>query len=166
MRSKWLDWKPGVEIIEKGPDPEPTKPSKPGFVGFEGSLPGTFSITRESSGRTQTRSVSRATIPAGGILLAPRYDGGGKPLASVPNCWCCKTPYQLDRLQESKGKTHAWLKPGCGCLDKPQALACCGLCVEHCRCRKRDGNAQTELNPSSKSQEHDFGTPTNDGDSR
>lgn len=78
---------------------------------------------------------AKPTLPSGAVLLAPRYDGYGRPLKAVPQCWCCRTPWELERVQEWKGETLAWLKPGCGCLDAPQALACCGLCVEHCCCR-------------------------------
>ena len=74
-------------------------------------------------------------IPTNAVLLAPRYNGNSNPLASIPKCWCCKALWELDKATESKGKTYAWLKPGCGCLDAPQALACCGLCVDHCRCK-------------------------------
>ena len=148
MRSKWLDWKPVVEIIEKTPDHEASKPTKPSCEGFVGTSPETFSITRApcdpeimKKGRgpepsKPTKPPSRADIPTGVVLVAPRYCGDSKPLASVPKCWCCGETYTLDRLQESKSQTYAWLKPGCGCLDVPQALACCGLCVEHCRCRQ------------------------------
>ena len=76
-------------------------------------------------------------IPAGAVLLAPRYDGVGRPLAAVPACWCCKTTWRLKRLQEWRGKPYAFLEPACGCLDAPQALGCCGLCTDHCRCRKK-----------------------------
>src|SRR5437879_10605313 len=89
------------------------------------------------------REISTA-IPAGAVLLAPRYDGTGKPLAGVPRCWCCAALWVLDRVRESEGETIAWLEPGCACLDTPQALACCGLCVEHCHGRKRDGKAEAE----------------------
>ncbi len=81
-------------------------------------------------------------IPATAVLLAPRYDS--KPLASVPNCWCCKAPWELDKLMDSKGKTYAWLKPACACLDVPQALGCCCLCVEHCRCARPGGEESGE----------------------
>jgi hypothetical protein len=37
MRSKWLDWKPNDEIIEKSGRAYPTKPTKPNSVGFEGT---------------------------------------------------------------------------------------------------------------------------------
>ena len=86
---------------------------------------------------TSATGECQPPIPTGAILYAPRYDGAGKPLASVPCCWCCRTPWKLDRLHEWKGKLYAWLKPGCGCLDVPQALACRGLCVEHCHCDQR-----------------------------
>jgi len=103
-------------------------------------------------------------IPSGAILLAPRYDGASKPLASVPNCWCCKTPYQLDRLQESKGRTYAWLEPACGCLDAPQALACCGLCVEHCQCQGR--KAEPGSKGAQKTTSNLFRTPQGNGGSQ
>jgi hypothetical protein len=46
MRSKWLDWPHVPEIIEKGPDAEPTKPSKAGSVGFVCATPGASPIIR------------------------------------------------------------------------------------------------------------------------
>jgi hypothetical protein len=98
-------------------------------------------------------------IPAGAILMAPRFDGGGRPLASVPRCWCCQTPWKLERLQEWQGKTYAFLGPGCACLDLPQALACCSLCVEHCRCRNREGKSRIGEIEAPKRPEVDLGTP-------
>jgi hypothetical protein len=35
---QWLDWQPKEAITEDPPQSEPTKPSKPGSVGFEGSF--------------------------------------------------------------------------------------------------------------------------------
>src|SRR5215469_13511099 len=90
------------------------------LLDFVASQAGTFSIT-------QTR------VPQGAILLAPRFDGAGKPLTSVPVCWCCKTPYQLDRRQEWKGQTYAFLGPGCDCLDASMCYRCF-VCRAHCRC--------------------------------
>jgi len=45
MRSKWLDWPLTPKIIEHKVGFEPTKPTKPGTVGFVGALPGAFPIT-------------------------------------------------------------------------------------------------------------------------
>ena len=77
-------------------------------------------------------------IPAGAVLLALQCDGVGHPLDGVPKCWCCQTPWRLQRLQQSQRKTYAWLEPACGCLDAPQCLTetgtFCGFCVQHCRC--------------------------------
>jgi hypothetical protein len=42
VRSKWLDWSPAERIIEKGSNPDPTKPAELGFEGFEGSTPRGF----------------------------------------------------------------------------------------------------------------------------
>jgi hypothetical protein len=179
VRSKWLDWRPGVEIIEKSPESEPSKsakpfsesqasqasiiekvpehePSKPTKPGFDGSV----------APRVGTFSITRAGMPQGVILLAPRFAGMGKPLSSVPVCWCCKAPYQLDRLHEWKGRTYAFLEPGCGCLDVPQALVCCGLCVDHCRCRNREDKSTIDDAEAPKRGKEDFGTPQGDGDSR
>jgi hypothetical protein len=83
--------------------------------------------------RSAKPEVSQA-VPAGSTLRAPRFDGYGHALKAIPKCWCCKMPWELERVQEWKGETTAWLKPSCGCLDAPQALACCGLCVKHCNC--------------------------------
>ena len=79
------------------------------------------------------RTTGALAIPKGAILIALRFDS--KPLTQVPECWCCETPYGLDRIQEWENKTYAWLEPRCGCLDAPQAIRCCGLCVSHCTCK-------------------------------
>ena len=81
------------------------------------------------------KTTAAPEIPKGAILLAPRYDS--KPLVRIPSCWCCQTPYGLDRIQAWEGKQYAHLEPRCGCLDTAQAIRCCGLCTEHCACRTR-----------------------------
>ena len=80
----------------------------------------------------QARIITQG-IPEGAILVAPRYDS--KPLMKIPNCWCCRTPYKLDHVQNWQEKLYAHLEPGCKCLDRPQALSCCGLCTSHCTCK-------------------------------
>lgn len=97
--------------------------------------------------------LQRTQIPVGAVLIAPRYNGDSKPLTSVPKCWCCGKPYTLDRLQESKGKTYAWLKPGCGCLD---AWTCyrCFACREHCRCQQHlQKPSETILEPATQAEQ-------------
>jgi hypothetical protein len=37
-RSRWLDWKPNAHILADSAESEPTKPSKPGSVDFEGAI--------------------------------------------------------------------------------------------------------------------------------
>jgi hypothetical protein len=123
----------------KTTDPEPTKPTEPGFVG---STSGGFSNSGDQFGRAVRAKNARSdavlsdTIPEDAIRLAPRYDGIGLPLGTVPACWCCGMFWVLDRLQKDSGRTIAWLKPDCNCLNVPQALACCNLCLEHCQCLK------------------------------
>ena len=89
--------------------------------------------------------IPAEVIPAGAVLLAPRYDGGSKRLAAIPECWCCRESYRLERLEEGETDTYAFLGPACKCLGVPQAISCCGLCVEHCRCgrqgRSTDGQS-------------------------
>jgi len=147
VKSKWLEWTPDSQIMGKVSNPEPTKPTEPGFVGFEGMVQAHFSITRDSKSasdwaretkRSEPRVANEAssrptTIPAGVILIAPRFDGLGYPLKSVPQCWCCGARYALDRLTESKGKAYAWLEPGCGCLNTGMCYRCF-VCRAHCRC--------------------------------
>ena len=64
------------------------------------------------------KTTAAPTIPQGAILIAPRFDS--KLLTQIPECWCCQTPYRLDRIQEWQGKQYAHLEPGCGCLDTAQ----------------------------------------------
>ena len=86
-----------------------------------------------ASAPARPSSLPHAAIAAGAVLLAPRYDGAGKPLAAIPECWCCRNLYRLERLQECHGKTYAFLEPRCGCLDAGGCYACFA-CREHCRC--------------------------------
>ena len=81
------------------------------------------------------RPIDSPGIPAGAILIAPRFDS--KPLVQIPECWCCGTAYVLDHVQNWEGRKFAHLEPCCGCLNAPQAVRCCGLCVEHCTCKTR-----------------------------
>ena len=86
--------------------------------------------------KSPAKSAEAPEIPAGAILLAPRYDS--RPLRNVPFCFCCRTPYKLDHVQNWQEKLYAHLEPGCKCLDRPQALNCCGLCLDHCPCKRQE----------------------------
>jgi hypothetical protein len=88
------------------------------------------------------RIKQSSPIPRGSVLLAPRFDGDGKPLKAIPKCWCCRTPYQLERLQDWRGKTYAWLEPGCGCLDVRTCYRCF-VCGNHCRCTETSSKQDT-----------------------
>jgi hypothetical protein len=96
-------------------------------------------------------------IPAGAILLSRRYDGGSQPLPAVPRCWCCKILYKFERSQKSRGKTYAFVEPGCRCLDVWTCYRCFA-CRAHCRCR-----SMTDTGTSPKTPQEVFGTPANDG---
>jgi hypothetical protein len=88
-----------------------------------------------------------SAIPAGAVLLAPQFDGAGKPLAQVPRCWCCDALWRLDVVVEGKAQAYAFLKPGCGCLA---ARGCyrCFVCREHCRCAAADTVGTERANTS------------------
>ena len=76
MKSKWLDWTPGSETIEKTANPEPTKPTEPGFLGFEGEAPAHFSITRDSkspSGRPRQCHQSEPEVANKDALPSDPY---------------------------------------------------------------------------------------------
>ena len=92
-------------------------------------------ILRNRSTGLDRVGIETQGIPSGAVLLAPRYDG--RPVPRIPQCLCCAVPYKLDRVQDWQGKNFAWLEPGCECLNRPQALSCCGLCVSHCTCKDR-----------------------------
>jgi len=164
MRSKWLDWQPSPEIIQKRKGGEPSKPTEPRSEGFVGSPSGSPSITREllKTEKTAHEELSgpQLSFPSSTILLAPRYDGGNKPLASVPRCWCCAGPWRLERIQKSKAKTYAFLEPSCGCLD---ARVCyrCFACRTHCQCTSEIGT-----NTTHKTSREDFRTATGDTSSQ
>jgi len=86
MKSKWLDWTPGSEIIEKNASPEPTKPSKPGLAGFVGMAPAHSYITRDSkapSGRTSEGHQSNSQVASDGIASDPYAERLGAAMREV-----------------------------------------------------------------------------------
>ena len=90
------------------------------------------------------RPIDSPGIPAGAILIASRFDL--KPLVQIPECWCCGTTYILDHVQDWESTKYAHLNPGCKCLDAPQAVTCCGRCLEHCICKpRREDNNRPEV---------------------
>jgi hypothetical protein len=92
----------------------------------------------QCSDRLPANDAQHGLIPAGAVIVAPRYDGMGKPLALAPRCWCCAEAWELDEIKEWHEKAYAFLKPGCGCLA---ARCCyrCFVCREHCRCAVTSG---------------------------
>ena len=62
---RWLDWTPTERIIAESPECEPTKPSEPGFVGFEGApLNSTAKIEGEPSPSCGTAEDADSTSSA------------------------------------------------------------------------------------------------------
>jgi hypothetical protein len=106
--SRWLTWTPEASIMQKTPDPELTKPTKPDFVSFVSPHVGTFPITERAKLESE-QSVSR-TWP---IKRQPRQDCD--PLWGDP-CPC--------------GSREWWKLPGpilkcqaCGCMVRSKYLA-------------------------------------------
>lgn len=156
----WLHWEPGAdELPERLPsthertdktDKSPSQVPSVSFVGSPEVPPGALEATEsprapslcpgEQAGARDSPRLPEVSleshplrIPAGAVLMAPRYNGGSQALANPPTCWCCRTPYQLDHLQLWREDTIAWLEPACGCLDVAMCLTC-GACKEHCGC--------------------------------
>ena len=90
MPNKWLNWTPERdETMGKSPTPGPSKPSEPGFDGFEGQPPGLFPIIQvhEDGSQSGTDAIEKAgddgpskpsEHPAGPVPpLVP--DDGGDP---------------------------------------------------------------------------------------
>jgi hypothetical protein len=85
--NKWLEWTP--KVIEKAPDAEPSKPTKPGFDGFVGSPSRAFSIIEGNVAEAKaTEKVRNAAsiqppgcpaIPAGVRLI--RWEPKTAPVA-------------------------------------------------------------------------------------
>src|SRR6201981_1158217 len=98
-KSKWLDWSPGAEMPQKLLNTEPSKPSKPHFVGFEGATRVVFSITRDASSQNPSQAgenrspdlkvpvnQSGAPLPYGRRLYPPADEGQSNfvPGTSIP----------------------------------------------------------------------------------
>ena len=67
-------------------------------------------LLRERLAGPDRVGVEGQEIPAGTVLIAPRYDS--KPLNQVPSCWCCATPYKLEREQEWQRQEIPSLRAG------------------------------------------------------
>lgn len=78
IRSKWLDWQPGAETIGKTAEAQPTKPTKPSSVGFEGRSRQDFLITSDPSNRqSRVLAAINALVEPPGLsqwLTAERPD--------------------------------------------------------------------------------------------
>jgi hypothetical protein len=99
--------------------------------------------TRPAEHLAAVNRLPGTAIPCGVVMIAPRYDGFGKPLAEVPQCWCCEEPWELEELRELKGQAYAFLKPGCACLDNGMCYRCF-VCREHCCCPSSQPSAMEQ----------------------
>lgn len=55
--SRWLSWTPGASVIEKSPEPELTKPTKPNSVSFVSPPSGQISIIEGAKDALEVRLV-------------------------------------------------------------------------------------------------------------
>jgi hypothetical protein len=95
IRSKWLDWQPADEIMEKSTGAKPTKPTEMGFVGFEGTAQRAFPITRDFTARSdRVRAALRALVDPPGLsdwVKSERPDltiGGSDLIRQIDAAWC------------------------------------------------------------------------------
>ena len=85
MKSKWLDWQPGVLNMA---ETQPTEPTKPGSVGFEGTPLPLFSITRASeaiAGLTMEPLLAASTLPKTANPAVTTVDPGSGVCAGEMN---------------------------------------------------------------------------------
>ncbi len=113
MRSKWLDWQPGNEVMETSTHAQPTKPTEIGFVGFEGTAQRDFPITHDLSGRRErVRAVLGALIDPPGLsdwVEAERPDlttRGCELTQQIDAAWCAP-PAEFERALERLAAHHA-----------------------------------------------------------
>jgi sugar phosphate isomerase/epimerase len=65
-RSRWMDWQPKGGILTEGTESEPTIPSEPGSVGFEGV---TFADSREIEAETEQARSARRLLNRAGVRI-------------------------------------------------------------------------------------------------
>jgi len=143
---------PPRETCPKASSPSSPPPPLPVTEVAEVATPIEKSLTDLGAERTAV------PIPAGAILLSLRYNGGSKPLPAVPKCWCCQIPYEFEHIQKARGKTYAFVEPGCRCLDVWTCYRCF-VCRAHCRCV-----SMTDMGTAPKTSHEVFRTPNRDGD--
>jgi hypothetical protein len=68
-RGRWMDWKPPTAILRDSLETEPTKPSKPGSVGFEGAISGESSNIGPEPEPTDVARASAVLRQAGVRIL-------------------------------------------------------------------------------------------------
>jgi len=82
MRSKWLDWQPSALNTA---ETQPSKPTKPGSVGFEGTPPPLFSITRDVEAPADLNMeplLEASTLPKAEVTAVATVDQGSRVCAT------------------------------------------------------------------------------------
>lgn len=86
-RSRWLDWKPKARILENSAENEPTKPSKPGSVGFVGAtLTNPPKIEAEQDPAADRGGGDRGAGDRGGGHLGGAESGRPSVLLDLTGC--------------------------------------------------------------------------------
>lgn len=118
-RSRWMDWQPKGPSRAETPESDPTKPSKGGSVGSEGTLPAEVAIItpeHEHSPRTIELSVMAGSLDsspgsAQRFEISGQSHGAGKfPVDSSPHCeqfmsWAEWKAATLNRLFLEQGSS-------------------------------------------------------------
>jgi hypothetical protein len=107
-RSQWIAWQPIGKKIENLPRSEPTKPSKPGFVGFEGAT-----LVETANTEAGTGVAGRSIRPRIGKKIEDRSGGqkASKPAVDFardtarPMSWAEWKALALNRLFLEQGRT-------------------------------------------------------------
>jgi hypothetical protein len=189
VKSKWLDWTPGPEIIGKTADPKPTKPTKLGFDGFDGSPSADFPIIRAPKPSPvhdyERRLVPQPPSAPAGIGTILRYGGScapnqcpalplgvrmvryepKSPPVSIDVCSVVVDVEKFIRteLRELDARLHAptQIRGGWGVFTILDRLRQVGLELEIGATIEK---VQTDPDAHPKSHQRDFGTPRGEGD--
>jgi hypothetical protein len=113
IRSRWLDWQPADEIMEKSTGAKPTKPTEMAFVGFEGTAQRAFPITRDLTARSErVRAVLGVLVDPPGLsdwVKAERADlttHGWELTQKIDAAWCAPLA-EFERALERLAAHHA-----------------------------------------------------------
>jgi hypothetical protein len=115
MRSKWLEWTRGSEVIGKEPDMSPTKPAKPSSVGSEGEPSAAFSIIHDPACVGPVDDAARRARVRAVLCALPELPAMTEWLQEEqPEVWarCCSLLRHIDAVWFARSPEFEWAITG------------------------------------------------------